>query len=274
LSLERARGEIFYLCDSVHVGIINLVRQECVKCQLGEIDQRLVGFAIGYLSRVKVVFLEDKMTIYSRRGFVTGVAGLVTSTAIFGTGHSATSARRNDAKEELSKEKWMAELMKQLGERASDSPLHLGRFKDPMYYLLDPISWSPNQNQLGKFDAVEVPKGFVSDLASIPRPFWSLLRPDGTYAYAAIIHDYLYWVQTGARESADEILKNSMEDFGIDATTKNIIYLAVRAAGQGAWDQNSKLKAHGEKRLLKAFPANARTLWADWRRNANVFSDQ
>ncbi|ECG8634089.1 DUF1353 domain-containing protein, partial [Salmonella enterica subsp. salamae] len=41
-------------------------------------------------------------------------------------------------------------------------------------------------------DVIEVPAGFVTDLATIPRIFWSLMPPDGKYAKAAIIHDYLY----------------------------------------------------------------------------------
>lgn len=41
-------------------------------------------------------------------------------------------------------------------------------------------------------DVIEVPAGLITDLATIPRIFWILLPPDGKYAKAAIIHDYLY----------------------------------------------------------------------------------
>ena len=37
-----------------------------------------------------------------------------------------------------------------------------------------------------------VPKGFITDLASVPRFFWRLFPPGGVYNEAAIIHDYLY----------------------------------------------------------------------------------
>ncbi|MDI5166053.1 DUF1353 domain-containing protein, partial [Salmonella enterica subsp. enterica serovar Montevideo] len=37
-----------------------------------------------------------------------------------------------------------------------------------------------------KNDVIEVPVGFVTDLATVPRIFWSLLPPDGEYAKAAI----------------------------------------------------------------------------------------
>lgn len=40
---------------------------------------------------------------------------------------------------------------------------------------------------------VSVPKGFLTDLASVPRPCWTFLAP-WDIARAAIIHDYLYSV--------------------------------------------------------------------------------
>src|SRR4051794_19430354 len=83
---------------------------------------------------------------------------------------------------------WMGALTEK---KASDSPLYFGRFKEPIYFLTAPITWKPNPNQIGKAEAVEAPAGFVTDLASVPRAFFSLLRPDDDYAYAAIIHDYL-----------------------------------------------------------------------------------
>ena len=88
-----------------------------------------------------------------------------------------------------------------------------------------------------------VPAGFVTDLASIPRIFWSLLRPDGLYAYAAIVHDHLYWTQSTTKETADTVLKFGMEDFKVDSVTVNTIYEAVNLFGGPAWEQNKKLKA-------------------------------
>lgn len=40
-------------------------------------------------------------------------------------------------------------------------------------------------------ERIVVPKGFVTDFASIPQPLWSLgLSPHGQYSRAAVIHDY------------------------------------------------------------------------------------
>ena len=39
---------------------------------------------------------------------------------------------------------------------------------------------------------VQVPKGFVTDGASIPRIFWVYLPRHGKYTKAAVVHDFLY----------------------------------------------------------------------------------
>jgi hypothetical protein len=151
-------------------------------------------------------------------------------------------------------------------------PLRLSRFKDPTYFLLQSISWKPNPEQTGRFAPVEVPAGFVTDFASVPRFFWSVLRPDGEYTYPAIIHDYLYWVQSRPREVADSILLLAMEDFRINERTRMLIYQSVRDFGYSAWNENAKLKAQGEKRILKEFPEDPTLTWENWRRRPGVFA--
>jgi hypothetical protein len=170
--------------------------------------------------------------------------------------------------QEMTMERWMNEWMSV--SKAPGGMLRLSRFREPIYFLTDPISWTPNAGQ-ETYHAVTVPPGFVTDMASIPRVFWSLLRPDGEYAYAAIVHDYLYWTQTGSREEADHILKMAMEDFEIDALTVRIIYQAVHSGGQAAWASNAKKKALGEKRVLARFPQDPRTKWDDWKLRPGVF---
>lgn len=44
---------------------------------------------------------------------------------------------------------------------------------------------------LGSGRLVEVPAGFVTDGASVPRAFWALLPVWGRYSRAAVVHDYL-----------------------------------------------------------------------------------
>jgi hypothetical protein len=56
--------------------------------------------------------------------------------------------------------------------------------------------YSPFEYHVGKYpsnEIIKVPVGFVTDFASIPRAFWSILPPIDNYAKAAVIHDWLYW---------------------------------------------------------------------------------
>ena len=151
------------------------------------------------------------------------------------------------------------------GERARDPSggLFVYRFKDPTWALLKPIAWKPNPGQSQK--EVNVPASFVTDFASIPPAFYSLLRPDGEYSYAAVFHDYLYWTQERPREEADEIFRLAMLDFNIDRSTVTAIYRAVRAFGSSAWQKNVKLRNAGERRVIQRFPDDPRMTWDEWK---------
>lgn len=178
------------------------------------------------------------------------------------------SAQASVAETSESMERWLDFAAQS---RSIDSPLYMGRFREPVYFLVESISWTPRFIEASKLSKVLVPKGFVTDLASIPPIFYSLLRPDGEFAYAAIIHDYLYWEQAGVRAQADEILKAAMQDLGVNRLKIEAIYAAVSAKGQKAWDENKRLKEEGEKRILAEFPPNAGISWDDWRRRPGVF---
>lgn len=97
-----------------------------------------------------------------------------------------------------------------------------------------------------------IPRGFVTDLASVPRLFWTAFPPCGKYTIAAVLHDYLYWVQQEScdRECADNILLLAMEEARVNLVTRNSIYAAVRLGGQGSWSDNQKLKSAGGIRVI------------------------
>jgi len=165
---------------------------------------------------------------------------------------------------------WMDAWMRKK-DRDVTGPLHVSRFAEPIYFLLRPITWKPNPGQSG-FNPVTAPVRFVTDFASIPRLFWSLLPPDGRYTYPAIIHDYLYWSQTTSKSDADEILRLAMEDFDIHKAVVTTIFEGVKFGGAAAWEENRKLREKGEKRILKKFPADPRTTWSSWKENPENFT--
>ncbi|EKO1021331.1 DUF1353 domain-containing protein [Salmonella enterica subsp. enterica] len=86
-------------------------------------------------------------------------------------------------------------------------------------------------------DVIEVPVGFVTDLATVPRIFWALLPPDGKYAKAAIIHDYLYDNALRTKKEADKIFLDGMTVLGVPKWKRTIMYWAVRLFGRGMYEK-------------------------------------
>ncbi|WP_410469791.1 DUF1353 domain-containing protein [Bradyrhizobium sp. 33ap4] len=162
--------------------------------------------------------------------------------------------------------------MKSASAKDAVGALYLGRFLDRIYFVDKPIAWRPSPAQAGTYQAVEVPVGFVTDLASVPRVFWSFLPTDGEYAFAAIIHDYLYWTQCRSRETCDNILRLAMADLGVSNFTAGIIFRAVRLGGQSSWDSNTKLKAQGERRVLVQYPDGPGIRWENWKKRQDVYA--
>lgn len=89
---------------------------------------------------------------------------------------------------------------------------------------------------VGNMDSDEViivPEGFITDFASIPRIFWSILPPHGRYAKAAVIHDYLYTNAIKNKKYADEVFKEAMKVLNVNDTVIFIMYKAVSWFGKG-----------------------------------------
>jgi hypothetical protein len=196
------------------------------------------------------------------------IAGVFSAAAVNGAGAQSTAPGAPYA-DKTAADEWLTRWMQAPG--AAVGELHLGRFADRMYFLRQEIGWTPNPGQQGK--KVTVPVGFVTDFASIPRVFWSLLPPDGVYTYPAIIHDYLYWERSVDRSEADQVLRFAMEDFKVPTVTITTIYQAVRFGGGSAWTANEALKAAGERRILKQYPTDPTVRWSDWKHIPGVFFD-
>jgi len=130
-----------------------------------------------------------------------------------------------------------------------------------LWGLHDPLTYTPSNAA----HTIAVPKGFVTDLASIPRWGWILLPPDGPWVKGAVIHDFLYATRgTGvwkkhpsgnsraepySRAEADWILRDALRNRGVDIVRRNIIWLAVRIGGAGGWGKD-------DSRQKKVTPAD------------------
>lgn len=142
-------------------------------------------------------------------------------------------------------------------------------FVDMDYFaLLSALTW---QDRLNKAVSVSVPRGFVTDFASVPRLFWSLVPPIGRYGFAALFHDYAYWQQTTDRKAADRLFRDTMTELKVSPFTCWLLYSSVRLFGGFAWRNNARAKSAGESRLLKMFPDEPMMSWSVWKQKPGVF---
>jgi hypothetical protein len=117
-------------------------------------------------------------------------------------------------------------------------------------------------------EIINVPEGFVTDLASIPPVAWiggvlvilglgfdwlnswsniaialgllfvflsPYLRHDGKYTDAAVVHDYIYRIHMFPRWHCDGLFLEMMKVLHVTLWQRWIIYLNVRAFGFMAW---------------------------------------
>lgn len=85
-----------------------------------------------------------------------------------------------------------------------------------------------------------VPRGFVTDLASIPAFLRWLIDPDGPSRQAAVLHDFLYCIHYQTRAEADALFLEALEACGVGWATRHAMYLGVRSGGWVYWDKRKE----------------------------------
>ncbi len=88
---------------------------------------------------------------------------------------------------------------------------------------------------------IEIPAGFETDLASIPRSFMGLIPVNGKHRNAAIVHDYLYVTKPDwcSRSLADSVFLEAMQVLGESRLRRAAMYAAVRVGGWVYWNRCS-----------------------------------
>lgn len=82
-----------------------------------------------------------------------------------------------------------------------------------------------------------VPKGFATDFASIPAFGRAFISKAHQNAYAAVLHDFLYYTQPVSRPEADRLFKEALASPDCNTTPLKqwVMYRAVRIGGLKAW---------------------------------------
>jgi len=160
----------------------------------------------------------------------------------------------------------VADLLESVNASAAGVPATKARFpidKPPAPFVrafADGANWmvgSPLIYQVGKNAAniVIVPRGFITDFASIPQPLRvlrDLLPTTERYGIAALVHDYLYWRQDCTREQADNIMEIAMAEAGVSLLERKVIHEGLRQFGQSSWDENRRARQAGLIRTVGA----------------------
>ena len=113
----------------------------------------------------------------------------------------------------------------------NDGPL-LSRDGRPLYRMLDDLVYHPDI----KCDKLVIPKGFISDLASIPQITMSLFGDMMPEAF--VLHDWLYNTAKFSRYMCDQLLKEACITTDIADWKVTLIYLGVRLGGSSHYATN------------------------------------
>lgn len=115
------------------------------------------------------------------------------------------------------------------------------------YTFLDPkgkaVGVDPGEQRKNKPTwVIRIPKGLVTDFASVPSVLWSVAPPIGLHSKAAVVHDYLYIAVVGTRKWADKVFFEAMKAAGVGWFRRNAYYYAVRLFGGFVWRRYKAMK--------------------------------
>lgn len=119
------------------------------------------------------------------------------------------------------------------------SELTLRAYEPNEWVVVQDLRWVELLGPAQTPRAIVVPRGFITDLASIPRPLRGVLNVNGRSRRAGVLHDYLYCSQPCTRAEADAIFRRALAAEGINLVGRNTYYGGVRAAGWIYWHKRA-----------------------------------
>lgn len=91
-----------------------------------------------------------------------------------------------------------------------------------------------------------VPKGFITDFASVPRLPVAYLLAGGEADKPAVIHDYLYFSHEVPRADADAVLEEAMAVTGQPWWRRKLMWAGVRLFGAKPYDDDPEEHPQGD----------------------------
>lgn len=108
--------------------------------------------------------------------------------------------------------------------------------RQDMWVIEAPLIWVDTV-----YGRIEVPIGFQTDLASIPRALRNIpfLDPNGLSRRPAVVHDWLYAWRGWTKARSDNFLRAALLAEGALSVTAASFYYAVKWFGGGAWTSDA-----------------------------------
>lgn len=112
-------------------------------------------------------------------------------------------------------------------------PLTVTKISPRMWIVERPFRYYIGSENSAEF--VDIPRGFETDFASVPRGLWNVFPPDGEYTQAAVVHDFLYTYKVLPRKRCDEIFLEAMTVLNVPRWKRQMMFWAVRIFGGGSY---------------------------------------
>ena len=113
------------------------------------------------------------------------------------------------------------------------TPLDLRAYRPDEWVVLAPLRWESGGV------VVTTPRGFITDLASIPRSLRGVLSVTGRSRKAAVTHDWGYCSQGMSRAETDELFRRCLISEGVSPAVARIYWAGVRCAGLMYWNRRA-----------------------------------
>ncbi|MEA2036130.1 MAG: DUF1353 domain-containing protein [Nanoarchaeota archaeon] len=92
-------------------------------------------------------------------------------------------------------------------------------------------------------EVINIPEGYLTDLASIPPIARWLIPKLGRHAQAATLHDYIYEYNKYSRKKCDKIFLEAMKVLKVPFWKRQVMHKAVRMFGWISWN-NRRYSEH------------------------------
>lgn len=115
-----------------------------------------------------------------------------------------------------------------------------------LFKTLQDLTYIANNGEI-----ILVPAGFITDGASIPKIFWSIIGSPftGKYKKPALIHDYLYAIHLTSRKRVDSIFIEGMKYLGVSRIKRVLMWFAVKVGGAFVWQKCKKRYNQSNKQI-------------------------